>query len=218
MKKKKKTPKGPGHLKKPVLQPIVVKIVGISCFQISLGLANSQGSRGATLRQGDYGKTPLIGLRLRFSCPSVPQRNVFVSLFLSLSFTPPPHHMTFQPRPGEGQQTQSLQCVGWYVTPNPSTQRTQCHFCSLHSAPLPTTSQLHMPGCNWLLAQDSPLTLGSRGILSGFQEPPLSSLSPTLPTAQALWALALPQRWLLGLPRPAPVLSWLRYSSPPWVS
>lgn len=163
-------------------------------------------------------KPLFIGLRLRFSCPSVPQRNVFVSLFLSLSFTPPPHHMTFQPRPGEGQQTQSLQCVGWYVTPNPSTQRTQCHFCSLHSAPLPTTSQLHMPGCNWLLAQDSPLTLGSRGILSGFQEPPLSSLSPTLPTAQALWALALPQRWLLGLPRPAPVLSWLRYSSPPWVS
>ena len=163
-------------------------------------------------------KPLFIGLRLRFSCPSVPQRNVFVSLFLSLSFTPPPHHMTFQPRPGGGQQTQSLQCVGWYVTPNPSTQRTQCHFCSLHSAPLPTTSQLHMPGCNWLLAQDSPLTLGSRGILSGFQEPPLSSLSPTLPTAQALWALALPQRWLLGLPHPAPVLSWLRYSSPPWVS
>ncbi|KAB0357782.1 hypothetical protein FD754_001938 [Muntiacus muntjak] len=74
-----------------------------------------------------------------------------------------------------------------------------------------------MPGCNWLLPQDSPLTLRSRGILSGFQEPPLSSLSPTLPTAQALWALALPQRWLLGLPHPAPVLSWLRYSSPPWV-
>ena len=161
-------------------------------------------------------KSLFIGLRFRFSCPSLPQRNVFVSLFLSLSFTP--HHMTFQPRAGGGQQTQSLQCVRWYVTPNPSTQRTQCHFCSLHSAPLPTTSQLHMPSCNWLLAQDSPLTLGSRGILSGFQEPPLSSLSPTLPTAQALWALAQPQQWLLGLPHPAPVLSWLRYSSPPWVS
>lgn len=30
--------------------------------------------------------------------------------------------------------------------------------------------------------------------------------------------LPLPQLWLLGLPRPAPVLSWLRCSSPLWVS
>ena len=214
---KKKTPKGPGHLKKPVFQPIVVKSVGISCFQISLGLANSQGPRGATLRQGDYGKTPFHRFKTQVLLPICPSEKC-VCVPFSVPLLHPPHHMTFQPRPGGGQQTQSLQCVGWYVTPNPSTQRTQCHFCSLHSAPLPTTSQLHMPGCNWLLAQDSPLTLGSRGILSGFQEPPLSSLSPTLPTAQALWALALPQRWLLGLPHPAPVLSWLRYSSPPWVS
>lgn len=125
--------------------------------------------------------------------------------------------MTFQPRAGGGQQTQSLQCVGgmWPPTPPPRGHNATSAPCTL---PTPTTSQLHT--CQaaigyWL--QDSPLTLGSWGILSGFQEPPLGSLSP-LPAAQAPWALALPQRWLLGLPHPAPVLSWLRFSSPPWVS
>lgn len=43
-------------------------------------------------------KSLFIGLRFRFSCPSVPQRNVFVSLFLSLSFTPPPHDIPAQGR------------------------------------------------------------------------------------------------------------------------
>ena len=156
-----------------------------------------------------------IALGFRFLRPSVPQRNVFVSLFLSLPLTPPPHSSLGQ---GEASRHKALSVWGGMCPPHPSTQRTQCPFCSLHSAPLPTTSQLHMPGCNWLLAQDSPLILGPWGILSGFQEPPLSSLSPTLPTPQTLRALALPQLWLLGLPLPAPVLSWLRYSSPLWVS
>lgn len=135
-----------------------------------------------------------------------------MSLFQSLSLTTPP---TFQHEAGGGQQTQSPQCIRWYVAPHPSTQRTQCSFCSLYSASLPTTSQLHMPGCNWLLAQDSPLILGPRGILRGFQEPPLSSLSPTLPTPQALWALAPAPAMAPGAPSssPSPVLAVLLFSS-----
>ncbi|XP_015419039.1 PREDICTED: myelin protein P0 [Myotis davidii] len=38
-----------------------------------------------------------------------------------------------------------------------------------------------MPGCNWLLAQDSPLILGPWGILSRFQEPPAQFLVPHSP-------------------------------------
>lgn len=49
------------------------------------------------------------------------------------------------------------------------------------SQPPYTTSQLHMPGCNWLLAQDSPLILGPWGILSRFQEPPVQFLVPHSP-------------------------------------
>lgn len=49
------------------------------------------------------------------------------------------------------------------------------------SQPPTTTSQPHMPGCNWLLAQDSPLILGPWGILSGFQEPPAQFLVPHSP-------------------------------------
>lgn len=132
---------------------------------------------------------------------------------------PLPHPTpTFQPRVGGGQYTQSPLCKGWYVSPHPSTQRIQCPFCSMPPATLPTTSPLHMPGCNWSLAQDSPLMLGIQGILSRFQKTQLSSLSPALSTPQTLWAFALPQLWLPGLPPPAPALSWLPCSSLLWVS
>lgn len=57
-----------------------------------------------------------IALGFRFLHPSVPQRNVFVSLFLSLSLTPPP---TFQPEAGGGQQTQSLSVWGGMCPPPP---------------------------------------------------------------------------------------------------
>lgn len=156
-----------------------------------------------------------MGLRFRVLLPIYSSEKCVCVPFSVPLLHPSP---TFQPSAGGGQQTQSRLCMGWYVSPHPPTQRTQCPFCSLRSAPLPTTSQVHMPGCNWSLAQESPLSLGPRGILSGFQEPPLSSLSPTLPTPQALRALPLPQLWLQGLPHLAPVLSWLRCSSPLWVS
>lgn len=81
--------------------------------------------------------------------------------------------------------------------------------------PPTTTSQLHMPGCNWLVAQDSPLMLGPQGILSGFQEPPLSSLSPTLSTPQMLRALAPAPAMAPGAPSssPSPILAVLLFSS-----
>lgn len=132
--------------------------------------------------------------------------------FLSLSLTPPP---AFQPRVGGGQYTQSFLCMGWYVSPHPSTQSIQCPFCSMPPATLPTTSQLHMPGCNWSLARDSPLMLGIQGILSGFQKTPLSSLTPTFSTPQTLWALAPGPAMAPGAPSssPSPILAALLFSS-----
>lgn len=47
---------------------------------------------------------------------------------------------------------------------------------------------------------------------------PAQFLVPHSPTPQTIWALALPQLWLLGLPGPAPALSWLCCSSLLWVS
>lgn len=173
------------------------------------------GSLGEPFSGKEATEEPLLGtLEFRFPCPCVPQRSVFMSLFLSLSLITPPTP-AFQPRAGGGQQTQSSLCMGWYVSPHPSTLRTQCPFCSLCPAPLPSTSQVHMPHCNWLLAQDSPLILGLQGILSGFQEPPLSSLSPTLPTPQTLRALAPGPAMAPGAPSssPSPILAALLFSS-----
>lgn len=133
-------------------------------------------------------------------------------------FCPSPPPPTFQPRVGGGQYIQSSLCMGWYVFSHPSTQSRQCLFCSMPPATLPTTSQSHMPGCNWSLAQDSPLMLGIQGILSRFQKTLLSSLSPTSPPHRRSGPQPLPQLWLLGLPHPTPALSWLPCSSLLWVS
>lgn len=89
-KNKMKTPKGPSHLKKPVLKPIVVKIVGISCFQISLGLINSQGSRGATLRQGDCGKIPFHRFKIQVFLPICPSEKCVCVPFSVPLLHPPP--------------------------------------------------------------------------------------------------------------------------------
>lgn len=47
---------------------------------------------------------------------------------------------------------------------------------------------------------------------------PAQFLVPHSPTPQTIWALALPQLWLLGLRGPAPALFWLCCSSSLWVS
>ncbi|XP_031245031.1 myelin protein P0 [Mastomys coucha] len=72
-----------------------------------------------------------------------------------------------------------------------------------------------MPGCNWSLAQDSPLVLGIQGILSRFQKTPLSSLSPALSTPQTLWAFAPTPAMAPGAPSssPSPILAALLFSS-----
>lgn len=151
-------------------------------------------------------------LDLGFSAYLFPREGCLCPFFCPSPSPPPP---TFQPRVGGGQNIQSSLCMGWYVFSHPSTQSIQCPFCSMPPATLPTTSQSHMPGCNWSLAQDSPLMLGIQGILSRFQKTLLSSLSPTFFTPQALWALAPTPAMAPGAPSssPSPILAALLFSS-----
>lgn len=126
-------------------------------------------------------RTPSWNLRIQVPLPMCPsEKCVYVPFSVPLPHKPPlPQHSS--PGQGEASRHKALCVWGGMCSPHPSTQRTQCPFCSLCSAPLPTTSQVHMPGCNWLLAQDSPLILGLQGILSGFQEPPAQFPVPQSP-------------------------------------
>lgn len=174
-----KTPIGLSHLKKSIMQPTLVEITRDTLFS-EFSWENLPLVPRA-LRQHLSGKETeeeslFMAFKLRF--PIYPsEKCVCVPVFVPLLHHPPPP-ATFQPGAGGGQWTQSPLCMGWYVSPHPSTHTIQCPFYSLHSAPLPTTSQLHMPGCNWLLAEDSPLMLGLQGILSRFQEPLVQFLVP----------------------------------------
>lgn len=196
----KTAPKGPGHLKKPSLWSSGSQWT--VCPHCSRGtFLQLAGLWGSHRRRGGWGGTPSHGLGLQVPLPIYPSEKC-VCVPLSVL----PHHPpTFQPRAGGGQQTQSPLCMGWYVSPTLHMEDTMPLL--LPVLPLPTTSQSHMPGCNWLLAQDSPLIPRPRGILSRFQEPLLSSLSPTLPAPQPAWALACPSygSWgTLAQPQPSP--------------
>ena len=137
-KKKMKTPKGLGHLKKPVLQPIVVKIVGISCFQISLGLDSSRGSRGATLRQGDYGKIPFHRFKIQVLLPICPSEKC-VCVPFSVPLLHPPTTWHSSPGQWEASRHKAYSVWGgmWPPTPPPRGHNATSAPCTLSRSPPP---------------------------------------------------------------------------------